>query len=113
MGQLVPRDRVEFYLPKKTANGSGGKTLDKTTKGELALSAMAEVEFLKPTREQLAEQTRLGQTVKVKLWARKNVTLTADHVLYVNNVPYALSGPPQGEGIARVVWVLYAKTLHS
>lgn len=94
-------------MPGTAPNGSGGQQTV-TRQGVLVLSSLAQVEVLKPSREQLAEQTKLGTTLKVTLYARKGIELKADQSLYWNDVVYVLQGPPVSNDL-RTIWTLYAK----
>lgn len=104
---MLARDRVEYYAPSVEDNGSGGKTVT-DPKGKMLLSTLAEATELKPTREQLAEQTELTKTLKVVQYARKGVELDSGTVMYWNDKPYSLQGPPVTNAM-RTEWTIYAK----
>ncbi len=103
------RETIDVYTPALEPDGAGGMTVSADTLGELLLSANAEVTVLKPSREQLATQARFGQTIKVRLWARKGVTLSPGNLLYWRDKAYTLQGAPV-ENALRTEWTLYAQT---
>lgn len=104
---MIARERIEIWKTGTAPNNSGGQqTL--TRKGVLLLSSLAQVEVLKPTRDQLAEQTKLGQTIKITMYARKGIELKADQLLYWKEAVYVLQGPPTPNTLG-TEWTLFAK----
>lgn len=107
---MIGREKVELFEPTTTKNQSGGKSVV-DLKGNFLMCALCEVKELKPTREQVAEAEKLGKTIEVKMWARKDVVLKADHILFWKDVPYRIIGPPVNTKSIPIIWLLYAKTL--
>lgn len=100
------RERLHIRADTVTPDGAGGSVV---TRAYARLSLPATILVSKPTREEIASQTRLLQVIKVVTWAQAGLNLKAGTLIEWNNAEYALQGPPATIGNMGAVWEITAK----
>ena len=100
------RERLHIRADVVTPDGAGGSNVAKSYARQ---NLPATILVSKPTREEIASQVRLSQTIKIITWAQTSLNLKAGTLIEWNNTEYALQGPPATIGNMGTVWEMLAK----